>query len=333
MTEIVHVWVEKAHGDPGEDIPAATRQEAEERRDQIQEVMGGFFEQWVPLITSAYVHRDWLALGYAPGQAGWAAYCRDSFHPDVIMPPTTRKRLITGLHIEANMSQRAIAGAVGASPRTVGRQLAQDAADGSDAKVLSLDGKLRAAKAAKPAEVIEPDEIYVPEREREFPEVETAPPVIFSATPGNATTEAPKDALRVSAAWLSMARQSLQTATTIMGAFTGEFTDPGTFAAGADDRMTDELAALSRRLDAFMRDVWALRGRWVWMSAEREGLNWHELGTGENDRCEGATAVDEGKPWQALCGRTTAGGVVMPEVRARAMYGAKPCATCQEALS
>lgn len=330
-TEIARLWLENPmQGDPGQAVAQATQEEAEARRTALRTVMTAFYADWVPLVTKAYVHRDWVALGYEAGLAGWETYCRENFHPDVLLPRETRTRMIEGLHF-AGMSQRAIGAAVGTSARTVGTEvkgLRQNAADGPDATILSLDGRRR--PATKPAEV-EPEGAYVPPREREFPEVETAPPVVFSGTPGGATAEAPDVAQVDYAGWLSMAGVALRSARESLAGMTGEFTQPGDFAARADDQLMSEIDRLARSLHAFVADVWALRGRWVWMSAERAGLDWHELGDDEAVRCAGAEAVDDVRPWNTLCGRTTAGGVAMSESRAVRAFGARPCVACRAA--
>lgn len=336
-SEIARLWLENPlQGDPGQAIAQATKEEAEARRVRIRIVMTKFYEQWVPLITKAYVHRDWTALGYAPGESGWEDYCRDNYHPDVLLPREQRRQMIEGLHF-AGMSQRAIGAAVGISQRTVARslpeQLTQDAA--VDATVISLDGRRRPATTPKAAETIEATEIYVPEREREFPEVEpSAPPVVFSATPGGTTAESGDERPQPVSGWRRMARQALGHAIHELNAITGEFTDPAEFAGRGDDQLLDELDKLSRRLSAFCADVWALRGRYVWLSSPPGSAEcWHEIGTDEVLRAGGATAIDEGRAWDTLCGRATSGGVVMAEVQAVSQYGTRPCKACQEAMS
>lgn len=248
-TEILRAWVERPEGDIGQPVAAATHDEAQLRAANIRLGFQRVADELVPLVRKAFLHRDWVALGYDT----WDDYVSAEFGAGRRLQPGERRDAVSALRL-CGMSTRAIGSAVGADARTVRRDLDQLGQDAPNAKVLSLDGRVR------PAQVEPKDEPYVPEREREFPDGPVAPPVVFSGTPGGATAEAPDTDVDLDVAWRMGARGSLRAAAKRLREVTGDWNDAGHFAGATDDALLDELGALLDHLSAFLAAVREQRG-------------------------------------------------------------------------
>jgi hypothetical protein len=108
-----------------------TEAEAREITDNIR----GKLTELVPLVLRAHRGRAWAALGYA----NWAAYCEAELY-GVKVPLMQRQQAVRVL-TDADMSTRAVAGALGVSEGTVRRDLAETGGPAASGVVAGLDGK------------------------------------------------------------------------------------------------------------------------------------------------------------------------------------------------
>ncbi len=167
------------------------------------------------------------------------------------------------------------------------------------------DGLATPGLAAEPV-VPEPD-VWAPEP--------AGGGAVTSATPGNATAEAPGDPdpdveYRP---WRQSARSELDRAREALRLLTGDMLDADAVAQRADDRLVDELTKLAEELTTFVSQVRALRTPRVWIAAKRKGIDYHRLG----------------EPGSTMCGRSTrTGSTVFSVSEVERNWGGKPCPRC-----
>jgi hypothetical protein len=96
-------------------------------------------DKLLALLEEAATGQIWGALGFP----SWPAYVKNRVQGKISPTDREERKALVELMSGRGMSQRAIAGAVGVSQKTVDRDLATESNDSVDAEVISLDGKRR----------------------------------------------------------------------------------------------------------------------------------------------------------------------------------------------
>lgn len=157
-SEIVRLWMpDPLDGlDPQADeaLPPATRDEALVRAASIREGIERFARETVPQVATAYLARDWAALGYP----SWEAYVRGEFGQALLRLSRPERREAVGTLRMFGMSTRAIAGSLGVDAKTVRNDLAAAESPGGEksppapVEVVGADGKQY--PAARPGRLV-----------------------------------------------------------------------------------------------------------------------------------------------------------------------------------
>lgn len=345
------------------DTPIAEADEARARADQIRAGVKQFAVDVAPLIVKAFLRRDWAALSYP----SWEEYVRAEFKIEDLFTLVDRPTAIHYMSM-AGMSSRAIAGATGVSPRTVGRVLegstveaGRDAAVDRPAQlpeghVVGSDGKVRKARGRRkqadpPADdtaSADPkvganggptspatipgaaDEVAYPERDA-FLEQGSIPPAVFSsATPGSRTADTPAPAVSYDG-WRRMAGDTLAHVERGLATVTGDYADPVDFAGRADEQLVERLSTLGQRLTRFLAEVLEQRAdhRLVWVSAS---TGHSPVGERSFYHTPDPDNLDSDPVKLTACGRSMLAGSLVPEAEARVQLRATPCGNCATAL-
>lgn len=123
----------------------STPDEAQRRADRIR---GHIASAWEEVIT-AFKRRDFEALGYGSGQAGWDAYILGEYGESRLMLPRAERVQRVIKASQAGMSTRAIAAAAGVDQKTVSNDLRSISGEeysspAANASVVSVPGPVDA---------------------------------------------------------------------------------------------------------------------------------------------------------------------------------------------
>ncbi|KAA8816766.1 hypothetical protein CSQ85_11710 [Bifidobacterium rousetti] len=131
-----------------------TREEAIELTDEIKRDFLNVAEAQYQLSTNiakAYEGRVWIALEYPKGREGWVAYCKDNFTAEAVkLSAKQRTDLILNFDPNAQISNKALAAALGVSDMTVSRARNKIAGpEGKPKTVKGTDGRMYAPSELK----------------------------------------------------------------------------------------------------------------------------------------------------------------------------------------
>lgn len=125
--------------------------QARARASKIRTGIVGYLET-LAVIAEAWKQNDWDTLGYD----SWAAYVESEFGADRLrIPAAHRQKAVNELRLTTDMSNRAIAQAVGVSPTQVRRDLTSGGTDVPPEAVRGADGKSYPPARSPVAEAME----------------------------------------------------------------------------------------------------------------------------------------------------------------------------------
>jgi hypothetical protein len=289
--------------------PPLSHDEARRLTDEANQTLEEFQQRMIFLFEG----KADVALGYKT----WPEYVRAEFKMLPRMGRLERRDAVRELSA-AGMSIREVAATVNTSKSSVADDLSVRPRTGRSHEPSAGAVVGTAPADSSPQDDDEQEGVTAAEDEREdqWPDVPTPGGVVESATPGNATGEAPADedpALRYRS-WRSSARRALDSARGELRLVTGDFLEPGTVAERADEPLLIALEQLSRELGGFIAAVRELRtAPVVWVATTRRGIEYHEPLPGGG---------------RTMCGRSTRTGSILPRAEVVEQYDGKACTKC-----